>query len=404
MKFRTLLIMLFIGIGIISSCNESTNTNELKFKKNMYLTNFQDSLSFLNHKGAVRTYLYEDNSHIIKDIRINLQAIDINNYIQNILNISPIGEPVSLIFFGYSDTLSYDTNSTQAIGYYYKIDSVMYHKLFKKINGQYQSVDKYSCVTNSITFNVIHHFIETETNLLNNNEITLTVIKNGNLNNTGLSSYYDELFFRYLIDKNNSFRQSLLGNPISICECKKHCPRPCESQEGNYKCEYWGATGYTVCVPRDGGSSSEDQTCVIPTLYNNFSNDTNKLGQIQTNLYYNFRDNILAKSSIARYTFFYYYMSYKIRNHNNISIDNQFVDVLSELNPILIKLSDIHTYKNDMLFTTTAKNKITNLLNNLKVLDNDVYFKNLIEEVKADVNVYSNLTIGDFANAIDLSY
>ena len=124
------------------------------------------------------------------------------------------------------------------------------------------------------------------------------------------------------------------------------------------------------------------------------------LGYFDDNLLYEIRDNVLGNSLIGeKYYAFYYYTSLP-EITDQLSV-NELVEIALALPIIYNSYNKIKNsaYQN-LIFTSSEKNQILNVLNIYKNKNNNANFEKIINSVIDDVNYLDGKTVGNLNSII----
>ncbi len=310
---------------------------------------------------------------------------------------------------------SYSFGSIKGISLFYLKEQKLFQKLFVKNEETrcFEEVDDLYCEVNGIITNFTEYTLNKFIPQLTFRPRTaMTFINEGIVKNTKTNSNINnflikaKLYSKKLKYGDNYFLQDInrKGNPKA--SCGPGCPEG-SYQEGFY-CAYYYGNNY-VCEPilsLDPCSRDNFYNSLISNQYLPISQKDTVTIALESSLLYDFRDSILTKSFIGQsYISYYYTLSRYINDSLTIPIWLQYQTALTLFDfrsSIMMLLDSIH-YGNFTFITYTQRDEIINILNQYESLTTNQFILDIIEDIKSDIQLLTNLTINQVLLILEAS-
>ena len=120
------------------------------------------------------------------------------------------------------------------------------------------------------------------------------------------------------------------------------------------------------------------------------------------NLMYSFRDNVLTKSERGRiYIDNYYYLSKEWKGKITIETGMKTAIVLKDFNPVMRAFLEPDVNRDKVMFTASLSNSLLNLLNEYQTITTSAQGKEMLNSIRADINVLRNKTLGEIIAGLE---
>lgn len=195
-------------------------------------------------------------------------------------------------------------------------------------------------------------------------------------------------------------KNSKINNPIlttsEIYSYKDEyigCQSPCTYKSGrcyqdqqtqNFVCRTVEDVFDGICSKKDFHSTLVAENYSTEASYFNFS------------LSYDFRDNFLNNYTAGQeYIEMYYELSEIVLQHVSLALIIKTANILGDCNIIMEKLLNPATYSNDIAITITQKNQLLDLINDYKLLSNDIDYQTKLTRIENDLNTFAGMTVSN---------
>lgn len=175
------------------------------------------------------------------------------------------------------------------------------------------------------------------------------------------------------------------GDPITCGEnCNNNNDDLCQADElgMSYSCQ-----------PKPPGPCDDEEALAI--LHDETEIDDEDLDELWNISYVeDFRDDFLVNSVLGRfYLRSYYLINSATAGNLDLNIAMQLYDIRSQLLTAMVKIQDPGTYGSDVLISIGLASDITDLLEDVKALNSEPNFENLVEDIEADVDYFKNKSV-----------
>ncbi len=408
-----LFLLLFF---FVSSCDNTELTVELANStlNDRYLVLYSSTNLHFDVWGNGQEIIIGKQS--LKDIRCLVDEKDYLRLIDDFQITKYATNPVQIIFYvvnaGY-EKIHFSKEHVIGISIYDLKDSKLYHSFIETIPTGFENNSFYNCEVSGINHNLTDFLLEVEMHDKISNQANIISFIKSNLEPLILNDPKDESFLRMAL------KRKILIKSKRIMEHQNHLLGTAPGNGGE-------PTGCGVRVGCENGTPEQVCRSQSPVSVPSCFNENNSPGKCQDadnfdliigsgdtslavsahnfNLHYNFRDNFLIKTIFGKsYDTYFYALDQYVQGQISIQLALETADFLIDFNQIIVKLLNPMQYGDNILLTPTQKNKLITLLNNYKVLNPDIYYQMMIDDIIDDVNFYCNRTILQFYNDIYLN-
>ena len=400
---------------LIISCEKSfvpIENNDIDIKDQSKKISFNLKVNNSNEikcDGTTQTVIQDSKSIFYQNIQ--LPETKYNSILNDFLKLNIEGTPVYTLLYLNKEipNNSYITiNDIKSISIYNYNDNKLIHHLYVIKNGVNKENPFYKAESNTIYSDVTEFILKNETNYEQSSSSTVIFLIRNDIKNFNLKNPKREILFRIALKdkiklKNETIKKE---DEISLLDIDKSNNKYCGGM-----CP-WLSDPAMICMsigdflPRYACFIIPDEgTCPASINYDKLTEDSTYTALANQShnfdLYYSFRDNFLYETTFGNaYVNYYWVLSSYIYENVTLSLAIQTADVLIDFNEVIVRILNPSVYGNTQLMSLQTKNKLLNLLNTFKSLNQDTYFQLMIDDVIDDVNTLWNLTINQFFQLI----
>ncbi len=377
--------------------NNPLAVNEINFT---HPTKLPNSITKIDNKKIIYTK-YGLNKTFAANYTI-LKNNDLRELVRNITNYNL--EPIQFVIYFSKNINPYEfiTNDiVTAFSFYTIKGGDCFHQLYIRNNGKYIIDTNFSIISNLRNANNSSFIIN---NILPKslNSVSFISINNSDdyfANNSKQDFFLLKEAVHYLNwIKSNTMRKAPVPGGGTGGNSQK-----CGDAPG---CE--GGPFWTLCAPANHGMYScgieppiceRNETYLI--LVNSNSYDINDLNDAYCNLHYKLRDSVLYGSSVGdKYIRYFYAISNIVYQETDLAFAYKCFIALPEMNTIITKLLNPTGHENDVLLSTEFATELNSIMNDLRLISNNVDYISILDDLQNDIDYYTGKTLSQVLDVL----